>query len=209
MTIVDRPASTEQRFLTSTDWEGYLHALKAFKGRHIKITFDGGRLELLTTSFLHEAIKSCLRQLLETAFFELAVENRPAGATTFRNRLKEQGLEPDECYFLSQFPRPEGYDPEGGQWPDLALEIEVTRSALDRLGIYRGLGVREVWRYSADHQLRIESLQGDAYQAVEESTLLPGLKVAELPGFVQLGLEKGSNTMLRAFKTWLASEVNS
>ena len=34
--------------------------------------------------------------------------------------------------------------------PDLALEVEGTRSALDRMGVYAGLGIPEVWRYDGD-----------------------------------------------------------
>ncbi len=31
--------------------------------------------------------------------------------------------------------------------PDLAIEIEITNSLLDKLGIYAGIGVPELWRY--------------------------------------------------------------
>ena len=32
--------------------------------------------------------------------------------------------------------------------PDLVLEIDISHSSLDRMGIYGILGVPEVWRYS-------------------------------------------------------------
>ncbi|MCE7868803.1 hypothetical protein DYH09_00320 [bacterium CPR1] len=203
MTLIERPEASE-RFLAWTDWEGYLHALEAFKHQRIKITYDRGRLELLTPSFLHEGIKTYLRQLVEAACFEMEVDYRPGGSTTFRHRLAERGLEPDECYFFSQFPEPETYDPEVGPWPDLALEIEVTRSALDRMAIYRDLSVREVWRYSALHEICIERLGPDGYSVSKTSIVLPGLKVCELPRFVQLGFQDGPRAMLKAFKPWLS-----
>jgi Uma2 family endonuclease len=34
--------------------------------------------------------------------------------------------------------------------PDLVIEVEVSRSVLDRLGIYAALGVPEVWRHDGE-----------------------------------------------------------
>src|SRR2546421_12578758 len=34
--------------------------------------------------------------------------------------------------------------------PDLAIEVDVSHSSLDRLGIYAALGVPEVWRLDDD-----------------------------------------------------------
>lgn len=204
MTLVHEPVQAEQRFLSRTDWAGYLHVLEAFKGVRVKITYDRGALEFLTTSPTHEEIKTYLAQLVEAAFFEFAIHYKPAGATTFRREILDRGLEPDECYYVSTLPHfVLGQDPETLPSPDLALEIEVTRSALDRLGIYRALGVPEVWRYTAEHRLHVLVLGGDGYEAAERSAVLPALPVNELPRFVRLGVEQGSYAMLLAFKAWL------
>lgn len=205
MTLVHPPAHAEQRFLSRTDWEGYQHVLQAFEGVRVKITYDRGNLELLTTSPTHEEIKTYLAQLVEAAFFEFAVHYKPAGATTFRRRILDRGLEPDECYYVAELPRfVLGQDPETIPRPDLALEIEVTCSAIDRLGIYRALGVPEVWRYSAEHRLHVLVLGPEGFEASDRSLVLPALRVGELPRFVRLGVEEGSYAMLRAFQAWLA-----
>lgn len=205
MTLIDR--DTEQRFLSWTDWEGYEHALEAFKNQRLKITYDQGRLELLTPSFSHEGIKSYLADLVKATFFHRQVDYRSGGSTTLRLKLAQRGLEPDECFFVSFLPRAETYDPSAGPWPDLALEVEVTRSALDRMAIFRALGVGEVWRYSADHQLRVEILTPEGYAMSEQSLVFPGLVCAELPRFVRMGLDEGPNAMLRAYQGWLADLV--
>ncbi|GMU57643.1 MAG: hypothetical protein AMXMBFR33_67890 [Candidatus Xenobia bacterium] len=80
----------------------------------------------------------------------------------------------------------------------------MTRSALDRMAIYRDLSIREVWRYSPRHEICIERLGPDGYSASETSVVLPGLKVYELPRFVQLGFQDGPRAMLKAFKAWLS-----
>ena len=86
------------------------------------------------------------------------------GSTTFRREAKERGLEPDECYVL------------GGELrdvPDLALEIAVTAGGLDKLPIYAGLGVREVWFFE-DESVRLFQLVGGADQSIAASELVPG-----------------------------------
>ncbi|MBI3927858.1 MAG: Uma2 family endonuclease [Armatimonadetes bacterium] len=195
---------TAERFLARTDWEGYLHVLEAFKGGSTKVTYDRGRLELLSPSALHELIKRHLSQLIDAALFERDIDYRPGGSTTFRRHVLERGLEPDDCYFLTVLPRPEDYDPDTWPAPDLAVEIEVTPSALDRMDIYREIGVKEVWRYSADHQMTVHVLGSHGYRTQHPSELLPHLDPVELPRFVQLGIAQGPNVMLRAFRSWLA-----
>src|SRR5205085_5541594 len=61
-------------------------------------------------------------------------------STTFRRRRRRRGLEPDACWWIASEPQVRGkleidlaHDPP----PDLALEIDITHSSLDRLAIYR------------------------------------------------------------------------
>ena len=46
------------------------------------------------------------------------------------------------------FKDPDDIDLEVDPPPDLAIEIEITRSALDRIGIYGALRVPELWRFN-------------------------------------------------------------
>src|SRR5690242_544086 len=105
MTLVKPPATAEQHFISWTDWDGYLNILRAFHGVHIRITYDQGTLELVTTSATHEEIKTYLAQLVEAAFFHYGVRYKPAGATTFRREMLDRGMEPDECYYVKVLPQ--------------------------------------------------------------------------------------------------------
>ncbi len=59
--------------------------------------------------------------------------------------------------------------------PDLALEVDVSPSKIDRPGIYAALGIAEVWRFDGEHrQIIIERLGDDgSHHRVAESALLP------------------------------------
>jgi hypothetical protein len=49
----------EQRFrMSAVSWEGYLHLGQAFAGKHVRMTYDRGELELRTVSLDHDRDKS-------------------------------------------------------------------------------------------------------------------------------------------------------
>jgi Uma2 family endonuclease len=58
----------------------------------------------------------------------------PLGSTTFRKQAKKGEVEPDESYSL-------GTEKEV---PDLAIEVVVTSGGIDKLEVYKRLGVTEM-----------------------------------------------------------------
>lgn len=89
------------------------------------------------------------------------------GSWTLRSAPKQRGVEPDECYSIGPV----------GDRPDLAIEVAWTRGGLDKLEIYRGLGVRELWTWR-EATIEVRVLRGDAYHQTDESEILPGLDLA-------------------------------
>ncbi|MCL2447481.1 MAG: Uma2 family endonuclease, partial [Polyangiaceae bacterium] len=55
---------------------------------------------------------------------------------------------------------------------------------LDKLAIYAGLGVREVW-YWRKGKITPYVLRGDRYEAVAVSEVLPGMDLAQLARFIE------------------------
>lgn len=200
---VTREPVQENRFVLSTDWEGYLKFLEAAEDRRIRITYDRGSIELLSPSLDHELVSELLNQILVEYFVATHRGFKSGGSTTFRKRLLDRGLEPDKCYWLeSRGPVRRGYDPETGPPPDLALEVEISASALDRLGIYRALGVREVWRYTKDHRVLFLVLAEDGYTEVPVSPRAPDLTPAKVREFVDFGAESDTSDLIRAVREW-------
>lgn len=62
------------------------------------------------------------------------------------------------------------------QKPDLALEVIWTTGGLDRLDIYRRLGIPEVWIWEQG-QLRLYGLRQDRYEPLARSDLFPQLDI--------------------------------
>ena len=67
--------------------------------------------------------------------------------------------------------------------PHLAIEVVWTSGRLDKLEVYRGLGVQEVW-YWRKGRLQPYVLRGERYEAVPRSEALPGLDLELLTSFL-------------------------
>ena len=70
---------------------------------------------------------------------ELDVPFEPLGMTTWRKPDAEKGLEPDQSYYIQNeavVRKREVLDLEIDPPPDLAIEVDITSSSLDRMGIY-------------------------------------------------------------------------
>lgn len=146
------------------DYEGYL-ALRGERSAP-RIAYLDGTLELMSPSKQHERFKSYIGRLIEAYALERGLELSPYGSWTLRNGPKEAGIEPDECYLV-------GSDQER-ETPDLAVEVVWTSGGIDKLEIYRRLGVAEVWFWK-DGALTIHALEGDRYEARARSRFFPGL----------------------------------
>src|SRR5262249_21121601 len=88
--------------------------------------------------------------------------------------------------------------------PDLALEVDVTHSSMDRLAIYAALQVPEVWRLDGDvltfHVLNDQGV----YESAATSRSFPQATPADLLGFLQLGRQAGDeNVVIRQFRDWV------
>jgi Uma2 family endonuclease len=202
----------EQRFLLhGVDWKTYVAIADAFGDRAgLHITYDRGSLEFMTLSTEHEGYKALLRRLLETLALEMKLRIKNLGSMTCRKEDLERGLEPDECFYIANVARMRGvkrFNAAIHPPPDLAIEVDVSRSSLNRLGIYAALRVSEVWRFDGD-TIQIHRLadSGD-YEVTPTSLTFPTVSLAELVRFVRIGEAEDDTTMVIAFQDWLRDEL--
>ncbi len=198
----------DNHFVTWTDWQGYLKFLDAVGEGHVKVTYDRGKLELLSPSRRHEKTKTIIGALLECLMEELGVAGQGGGSTTFRRMALDRGLEPDECYWIRSMlaALEEDPDPERVPRPDLAVEVEISRSSIDRLAIYAALGVPEVWRWVAEGEGRLRVLlltQPGVYETANASATFPTLPLDVFEQYVHLGLSRGQIPTVRQFRAWV------
>jgi Uma2 family endonuclease len=168
------PATDQRVVLHDIPWPQYL-ALRRLDDRPgLRMTYLEGTLELMSPSERHEDIKTRIARLLEVWAMETETELSGFGSTTFRSRARKGGLEPDECYRLASSRK--------GR-PDIAIELQLTSGGVEKLEVYRRLGVPEVWIWSAG-SLSVHRLGSRGYSIHQRSAVLPDLDVALLASFV-------------------------
>jgi Uma2 family endonuclease len=182
----------EQRVLLhDVPWSAYVALRDAVDSPGVRMTYLRGSLEIMSTSRSHEVAKTQIARLLELFCLERDIPLFGYGSMTFRSQPKERGLEPDECYCR-------GGD---GEIPDIALEVVITRGAIDKLEVYRGLGVREVWVFEAG-AFSVFALRDAAYVPIPHSDVLPELDLGVL---AEYAVQQDQHAALRAFREQLRS----
>ncbi len=163
---------TDQRvIMNGVSWEQYIALSELFNDRPaLHLTYCEGTLEIMTTSPRHEELKKILARLLEMYAFIRGVRLSGFGSATYRRKAKARGLEPDECYYVGAI---------DGKFPHLAIEVVLTSGGVNKLAVYEGLGVREVWLWRND-RITIHRLEGGIYVAATRSKLIPGIDLQEL-----------------------------
>jgi Uma2 family endonuclease len=183
---VPSPEEEPRALLINVPWATYAMLRDTVDTPGVRMTYLNGWLEIMSPSRSHEVWKKQIARLLELFCIERDIPLYGYGSTTFRKEEKERGLEPDECYCR-------GADRE---LPDLALEVVVTPAAIDKLEVYRGLGVREVWVFERG-VFRVLVLEGDSYVLIAQSRVFPEVDLERLAHFAE---QDDQHAALRAYR---------
>src|SRR5262249_1484952 len=168
--------------LENIDWRTYSRLLRIFAERPgIRLTYDRGALEIMSSLPSHEGSAYLLGRFVDTLTEELNLPVKAGRCSTFRRKRKRRGLEPDNSYWIASEAQARGKDDselQRGPPPDLAIEVEVTHCALDRLSIYATLAVPEVWDFSEGKGAFLQLQKGSYVEG--PSLSFPGLAAADL-----------------------------
>ena len=177
--------------LRDATWADYQRLLEIRGEKSVpRLAYLEGTVEIMSPSHFHEAIKSMLGRLVEAWCVEKGVDITPFGSWTLEDKEAERGVEPDECYVLgSADPMPER--------PDLAIEVVWTSGGLDKLQLYRKLGVRELWFWRRE-KLELFRLRDQQYEPILASEVLPGIDHTMLLRHV------GTRPMTKAVREFVA-----
>ncbi len=178
---------------------------------HVRLSYDQGLLEIMSPSAKHEKYARLFEHLIAVLTEELNLEFVSCGSVTLRLQKKSKGTEPDDCFYIrnvAQILDKEWINLETDPPPDLAIEIDVTHPTLNKLAIYAGLGVPEVWRYNGA-RVEFYRLVEEGYAVIPASHLFPFLMPAALVEYLRLGSTQGINTMRRAFQAWVQAHKPS
>ncbi|MDY6781286.1 MAG: Uma2 family endonuclease [Cyanobacteriota bacterium] len=199
-----------QLILHDVSWEMYEQLLEIFSEYSVvQMSYYKGILELMAPLPEHETYAWTVGRLLTVLSEELGLEIRGLRSTTWRSQSQAVGKEADQCFYIQneslvrdKLEIDLNVDPP----PDLAIEIDVTHSALDKLSIYAGLKVPELWHFRK-REFLIYQLTDEGYRESEESLAFPAFPVKEIARFLQLDAQKGENARMREFRKWVRDRV--
>ena len=210
----DQGALEMPRVVYDVAWASYLEFLDATADFKLRHTYDEGTLEMMSPRKDHDWVAKVIARMIEAFTLAMDIPIQSIGSTTLQASKGGRGVQPDETYYLTKEPRvrcKDTYEPGKDPPPDLAVEVEVTRTCLPRLPVFAAIGIREVWRVDRRGRARFYRLNAKKkeYEPVERSIAFPFLKPADLMRFVKRRTELGETAVVREFVDWATEKAKA
>jgi Uma2 family endonuclease len=202
--------SEQRTVLQNISWETF-ETLLAETGEHrgSRFAYECGILEIMSPLIEHESYKSIFGNLVIVLAEELGIEIKSAGSTTLKLKSANRAIEPDNCYYIQNelaFRGKQTLDLATDLPPDLAIEIDITSTFLNKLEIYAFLGVSEIWRYSGQI-LQFYQLLENKYIECEFSCAFTLVSATEINQFIEQSKTMGEIALIKLFRTWVKNKV--
>lgn len=196
--------------LHDISWETYEQLLEIFAERSTpRMTYYQGTLELMVPLPEHERYSWTLGRLIVALSEEIGIEIIGLKSSTWRSEPKKAGNEADECFYIQNEALMRGkltIDLKNDPPPDLAVEMDLTSSSINKMAVYAELKVPEVWIWKKG-KLIINILNDTGYVESETSLAFASFPVKEIAQFMHLDSEKGENARIREFREWVRSHL--
>lgn len=215
-TTVARPpaaaavGSGQRVILYGVSWGTYEALLADHADQRLPhFTYDRGTLEIMMPSPEHDEDAYTLESVVEIVAEERDVEVRGLRSSTFRRPDIERGFEADGSFYIGSAEHVAGkrsFDLLVDPPPDLVIEIDVTRSSLEKLAVFAAMGIPEVWRLSGD-QVVIYRLGPGGYEIAIDSGVLPPLTAHDLTRFLTERRASSRRAWMRAVREWARAQA--
>jgi Uma2 family endonuclease len=197
---INLPPGTVMRLLGT--WQDYL-ALTQQRGEDKsipRIKYRPGEILLMAPLPEHGFDANILADVVKVLLDHLEKEYQ--AYTPITMKLPERsGFEPDYCFYIDNWAEVIGkkrIDWSVEPPPDLVIEIDVT--SYTDINDYLPYRVPEVWLFRAA-QLKIYSLQNDAYVVQSNSRYFPTINLSEIVRETfQLARERNTSTAIRSLR---------
>ena len=196
----------EQRvIIDNVRWSTYLALLEDAENRRGRMTYDQGVLEIMSPSMSHENLGRLVGRMVEAFTEERGIEIVSVASMTVKLEALQRGFEADEAYYIARSDQVRGkeeldfaIDPA----PDLVIEIDISRSSLNKLSVFAAFRIPEYWQYRGD-TLRVYCLEGREYREVAGSCLLRQFPLDEMRRVLAERAAAGETELIRRFRNWV------
>ncbi len=211
--VPEPPQATESGvdfvLLHNISWSTYESLLKdQAETPNPRFTYDRGDLLIMVASPEHERINDAFKVLITLLAEAFKIEHGSFGSTTYKRPDLQQGFEPDSCFYFKNERVMRGkkrlnlsVDPP----PDLVIEIDISRSSLNKLPIFAAFGVTEVWRFDGE-KAEFYLLKEGQYHSISASLALPRVTVETVTEFIGDSLKMGRLEWLKKVREWAGEQ---
>lgn len=193
--------------LKDVGWDEYEELIDSVgEAGYLRISYDAGRLQIMTLSPEHEHYQVLINDLVKMFCVKHRIKVLCYGSATMRK--KPRGVEPDLSFYVQSadlLPDKLHIDFSVDPPPDLVVEVDLQHQSLFKFPIYASLGVSEIWRYDGD-SMTVYWLERGAYVQKDNSRALPALPIRVLETFLARGPKEDQFETLLAFEDWLRTE---
>jgi len=186
------------------DYEQLLEEMEDHSG--VRITYDRGKLEIVTTSREHEEWKEFILRLVHILCEELNLDLQSYGGATQKRKRDDRGTEPDTCFYVANAKRVIGEKNADilSPPPDVVVEVDKSNQSLHKFPIYATFGVPEIWRCDVRRsRFVMYELSAGSYVEIPSSRSFPILTGSLLINFIEQSRVHGQMAALTAFRRWV------
>jgi Uma2 family endonuclease len=172
---------------------------------HLRISYNQGRLEIMSPSAKHEKYKNLLHDLVLILGDEMEQDIFSYGSVTLKLQSRNKGAEGDDCFYIQHASRvasKDRLDLSNDPPPDLVIEIDLTSESYGKFAIYAAMGVPEIWHYDGT-QWQIWQLVDQDYASAAHSLAFDFLSAQQIAEFVTSSETNGTYKARRAFRAWV------
>jgi Uma2 family endonuclease len=189
-------------------WDTYCRLRDEPDNMHLRMTFDRGRLELMSPSKLHERVAYLLGRMVNAWTEEMDIDLQGCGTVTFQRADLARGLEPDNCFYIQNESLVRGRDEldlTRDPPPDLVIEVDIASPSRRRLPLYEALGVPEVWVWRGDAVTIHVLSNAGSYEARDDSAVMPGFPLSTAAEFLGHRHTMSDTELVRRFREAIGS----
>ena len=210
MAAVAAPAE-ERVILHDVSWQTYQRLLaEHVNSAGTRFAYNKGELEIMVVYAGHEEPNRTLAALVEELAVALDKDCYRSGSTTFRREDLDKGFEPDSSFYFDRADAVRGkkeIDLHADPPPELSIEVDVTRSPLNKFPIFAAIGIREVWRYS-EGKVSMYALHGTGYEPIQTSLVLAPMTAEAATRLLHEGQRLKPRAWRKRIQEWIQENVS-
>lgn len=204
--MIDRMPADTILVRHGVGWDEYEELLAAVgEARGLRISYDEGRLQIMTISQRHERYCTLIERIVDRVSVFLRLKILFYGSATMKKQRRQKGVEPDACFYVQNATlvgTKEEIDFDVDPPPDIVVEIDLHHESLSKFPIYAALGVPEIWRYEGESLTIFRWSEGE-YIPCESSQSLPILTSTVLTEFLARCPQQDQYDILLTVEEWL------